>query len=221
MKDNQDNYEYRKMSAKELSLFIVLYRKQKGWTQETLAAISGISVRAVQRAENGEIAGSVVRRALARAFELEDIDVFNKQIHIPNEKTLKEEYARIQQETLTLSLKKVSNGKILREMTEQAEACAFDSMTTLSNEAEKCFAELQDYLKDYKDIYDELTAVQKLDINDELQKMLDQLEKENICLGIAVGGLRMGEEYNSLVLKINHYVVGKKENFPTQIMVKK
>jgi len=221
MKNTQDNHEYREMSAKELSLFIVMYRKQKRWTQEILAELAKLSVRTVQRAENGESAGPDVRRALARAFELEDIDIFNKRVRIPDEKAFKKDFARMQQETLTLPLEKISSGKVLREMTEQAEAYTFDSIINITKEAEKFFAELQDYLKEYKDIYEELSAVQKLDINDDLQQMINKLENEDACLGIAVGDLRAGQEDNPLVFRINYYVIGKKDSFPREVKVKK
>lgn len=45
-------------------------RLEKGWSQEQLAAIAGLSHRTIQRAERGETPGLETLRALATTFEL-------------------------------------------------------------------------------------------------------------------------------------------------------
>ncbi len=45
-------------------------RLEKGWTQEQLAGISGVSVRTIQRIEQGAPAGLESAKALAAAFDL-------------------------------------------------------------------------------------------------------------------------------------------------------
>lgn len=55
----------------------------------------------------------------------------------------------IKKETITLALKKITDGRQLREMSESAQACQFNAIEDLSEESERCFAELQDYLQDY------------------------------------------------------------------------
>lgn len=45
-------------------------RKQRAWTQEQLAQCSGLSVRTIQRIENGEPAGAETLQALAAVFEV-------------------------------------------------------------------------------------------------------------------------------------------------------
>lgn len=45
-------------------------RLEKGWSQEQLAEISGLSERTVQRAERGETPSLETLRALAASFEL-------------------------------------------------------------------------------------------------------------------------------------------------------
>lgn len=42
------------------------------WSQDTLSALSKLSIRTIQRVENGEPSNGDTRRALALAFELED-----------------------------------------------------------------------------------------------------------------------------------------------------
>lgn len=45
-------------------------RKQRAWTQEQLAQCSGLSVRTIQRIENGDPAGAETLQALAAVFEV-------------------------------------------------------------------------------------------------------------------------------------------------------
>ena len=58
------------------------------WSQETLAELAGLNVRTVQRVENAKSASTDTRRALTAAFEIEDIDAFNKPFAIPTEEVL-------------------------------------------------------------------------------------------------------------------------------------
>jgi len=44
-------------------------RRDKGWSQEQLSEISGVSVRTIQRIEKGEVPGLETLKALAAAFE--------------------------------------------------------------------------------------------------------------------------------------------------------
>ena len=46
------------------------FRLEKGWSQEQLADISGLSARTIQRLEKGENAGLETLKALAVAFEV-------------------------------------------------------------------------------------------------------------------------------------------------------
>lgn len=45
-------------------------RQQKGWSQEQLADITGLSSRTIQRIENGEPASNETMRALAAVFDI-------------------------------------------------------------------------------------------------------------------------------------------------------
>ena len=42
------------VSAKDLAVFISELRSMRGWSQDTLAAVSKLSMRTAQRVENGE-----------------------------------------------------------------------------------------------------------------------------------------------------------------------
>ncbi len=45
-------------------------RREKGWSQEQLADISGVSARTIQRLEKGETTGMDTSKALAAAFDM-------------------------------------------------------------------------------------------------------------------------------------------------------
>lgn len=45
-------------------------RQQKGWSQEQLAEVTGLSSRTIQRIENGEPASNETMRALAAVFDI-------------------------------------------------------------------------------------------------------------------------------------------------------
>lgn len=50
-------------------------RLQRGWSQEQLAEISGLSVRTVQRIERGQNAGLESLKSLAAVFEIDLVDL--------------------------------------------------------------------------------------------------------------------------------------------------
>jgi transcriptional regulator with XRE-family HTH domain len=53
-------------------------RTEKGWTQETLAELSGLQTRTIQRVEQGQSTSIHTCCALGRAFEFDDIEFFNE-----------------------------------------------------------------------------------------------------------------------------------------------
>ncbi len=58
-------------------------RLQRGWSQEQLAAFTGLSVRTIQRIEQGQQPGLESLKALAAVFELEvaQLDGTSQQEH--------------------------------------------------------------------------------------------------------------------------------------------
>lgn len=221
MTNEQNNYTYGPIPEKYLACYIVMYRKLRGWTQETLAELTKLNVRTIQRIENGKGASPDAKRALAMVFELGDIDIFNKPFQHPDETALRNEYERLKRETITLELKRVTCGKQLREMTEDAQAYQFEASVGLSKDAEHCFAELQDYLQDCDGIYQDMTAVQKLEINEAFQNMLDRLKNEGVSLGIAVGSLKVGDDKDPFFLRSNYYIAAPNDRLPEEIMLNK
>ena len=88
MNTAEQTTQARMLSPEELAVCIKFFREVRQWSQEQLAEISGLSVRTVQRIEQGEPSSIDIRRALARAFEFEDIDGLNKPFLIPSPEEL-------------------------------------------------------------------------------------------------------------------------------------
>src|SRR5512138_2571700 len=60
---------------------IRVLRVQRGWTQEQLAEIAGVSSRTVQRAETAESASFETLRAIAGAFESDFDQLLKNEVH--------------------------------------------------------------------------------------------------------------------------------------------
>lgn len=56
---------------------IALLRKSKGWTQETLAEKSNLSIRTIQRLESGEDSSLETLRLVSNALEVQINDLFS------------------------------------------------------------------------------------------------------------------------------------------------
>lgn len=176
----------RFLNPDELAACIKLFREMRQWSQEQLAAISGLSVRTVQRVERGLSSSLDTRRALARAFESEDIDVFDKPFSIPSEEELKAEKEKFDRENVTLTATPLTTGKQLAKL---AVTCTMDLSEPafeLSREADETFAALVDYFREYRDCADLYSETQKFDIYDELQSYIDELKAKGVSLRYAV-----------------------------------
>lgn len=150
-----------------------------------MSAISGLNVRTIQRVEQGQVASLDTRRALARAFELEDIDALNKPFVIPSEEDAKAAKEKFDQEHVTLTATPLTTGKQLAKL---AETCSMDLSEPafeLPREADETFAMLVDYLREYRDCADAYNETQKFEIYDELQSHIDALKVLGVSLRYA------------------------------------
>lgn len=175
----------RLLTSAELAACIKMFREMRQWSQEQLAAISGLNVRTIQRVEQGLSASLDTRRALARAFEFEDIDVLNKPFAIPSEEEAKAAKEKFDREHVTLTAMPLTTGKQLAKL---AETCSMDLSEPafeLTREADETFAMLVDYLRDYRDCADVYSEMQKFDVYDEMQSHIDALKALGVSLRYA------------------------------------
>ena len=147
--------------------------------------IAGVSARTIQRVEDGQASSLDTRRALARAFELEDIDAFNKPYTIPTEDDLKAEKEKFDKENITIPAYPLITGKELAGLVERTSMDLSMSAFDLNREADERFAELIDYFRDYRDCADCYAQRDKFAIYDELQERIDCLKALQVSLRYA------------------------------------
>lgn len=172
----------RQLTPNELGMLVKFFREIRQWSQEQLGEISGLSSRTIQRVEEGKPSSIDTRRALARAFECEDIDTFNKPYVIPTDDELKAAKEKFDQENITLPALPLSTGKELAGLVELASMDLSTTAVELTREADECFAELIDYFRDYSDCADMYSQADKFSIYDELQCRIDAL----LVLGVSL-----------------------------------
>ena len=172
----------RLLSPEELAAFVKIMRDIRKWSQEQLSGISGLSVRTIQRVESGQHSDLDTRRALARAFEFEDIDALNKPYHFPTEEEIEAEKEKFDREHITLKALPLTTGKLLAQL---ADTTAMDLITPgfeMTREADETFALLTDYFREYRDCADLYQEKDKLDIHDEMQGHIDNLRELGVSL---------------------------------------
>src|SRR5690349_22309244 len=99
----ENSQQTRLLTLAELAVCLRMFRDMRKWSQEQLAEISGLNVRTIQRVEQGASASFDTRRALASAFEFEDIDALNKPFTIPSGEELKAAKEKFDRENVTLT----------------------------------------------------------------------------------------------------------------------
>ncbi|WCM85463.1 helix-turn-helix transcriptional regulator [Acidovorax sp. NCPPB 3859] len=205
MSTAESTQQTRLLTSAELASCIRIFREMRQWSQEQLAAISGLNVRTVQRVEQGLSASLDTRRALARAFEFEDIDALNKPFTIPSKKELKAAKENFDREHVTLTAIPLTTGKQLAKL---AEICSMDLSEPgfeLTREADKTFAALVDYFRDYRDCADAYSETQKFEVYDEMQSYIDALKTLGVSLRYAERKIQVkwGAELDSKPMPVN------------------
>ncbi|WP_105685836.1 helix-turn-helix domain-containing protein [Cronobacter dublinensis] len=206
-----ENTQARLLTPAELAMCIKMFREMRKWSQEQLANISGLNVRTIQRVEQGLSASFDTRRALASAFEFEDIDVLNKPFTIPSEDEVKAAKEKFDREHVTLAAIPLTTGKQLAKL---AEVCIMDLSEPafeLTREANEAFALLVDYFRDFRDCADAYSETQKFEVYDEMQSQINMLRTLGVSLRYAERKIQMkwGSEPDSKPMPVKMlYVVG-------------
>lgn len=174
--------EVRLPTTGELSIVIKCLRELRHWSQEQLAEISGLSVRTVQRIEQGAPSSLDTRRAIAGAFDFDDIDLFNKPTTIPSRETVEAEQKKFEREYITLAATPLVSGKQLARLAETSAMDMAHAAFELTRPADETFAAFVDYFRDYRDCADMYAETQKFDIYDDLQSHIDELRRHGVAL---------------------------------------
>ena len=175
----------RLLTDKELGAIVLMFREMRHWSQEQLAEIARINVRTVQRVEKGVSASFDTRRALAQAFELEDIDMFNKPVSLPSEDEQKAAKEAFDRENVTLAMLPVASGRQLASLVETSDMDYSYPAIELPRESAEAFAEMVDGFREYRDCSELYSEVDKLEIYDQLQGYIDTLASQGLSLRYA------------------------------------
>lgn len=213
----------RNLTPHELAGFVRAFREMRGWSQEQLAEISGLSARTVQRVEEGAPSSLDTRRALAVAFGFEDVDAFSKPYVIPTAEEIAAERGRFDKEHVTLNAARVESGKQRASLAAGANAWMFSEGVDLSGAAEEAFAGLSDYCKDFADCSELYSATVRLGVHEELDAYLATLTRHGVCLAAATRSavLRAQPTAPGVRMDILHVVAFPKEAVPENFAVKR
>lgn len=213
----------RPLTPAELAVVIKMYREANQWSQEQLADVAGLSTRTVQRVESGHPSDLDTRRAMARAFGLEDIDALNKPYVIPTPDEIKAQREQFEREHITLDAHPLATG---RQLAGLAETNGLDLSTPgfdMERAADEEFAALVDYVRDYRDCASLFSEVQKFEVYDDLQRHIDALKAMGVSLRYAVRPIKLqisadpaAKPWEASALYVVTYPAGKEpERFAT------
>ncbi|WP_042886858.1 helix-turn-helix domain-containing protein [Cupriavidus necator] len=211
MNATENTQQVRLLTPAELAVCITVFRDARQWSQEQLAAISGLNVRSIQRVEQGWSACLDTRRALASAFEFADIDALNKPFAIPSEDELKAAQEQFDQEHDTFAAIPLTTGKQLAKLAETCPMVMSELAFEMSREVDERFAALMEYFRNYRDCADAYTETQKLEVYDEMQANIDVLKTLGISLRYAERAVlvKWGSDPDSTPMPVNVlYVIG-------------
>jgi transcriptional regulator with XRE-family HTH domain len=204
----------RLITPQELALMCQMQRDGHGWTQDTLAELTGLQVRTIQRVEAGKPSGPDTRRALAREFGADDLDVFNKPHVFPTieEIQAKAETGRqaFERDYVRLAAYPTDGPRLIRLLAECGAILVEVADGVLQGrEAERAWAGFADELRDWLEIADEIGEVNKLDAADDLNARLHEFGRFGVSVRVATRNLVMvmGEGKRALPYKAL-YVVG-------------
>ncbi len=182
---NSQSKPPRMLTLTELAALIKGYRKLKEWSQEDLAELSMLSVDQVDEVESGLSHDADTLRALAQAFGFADIDVFNKPIHIPRLQDDETETESAQSDSTALEAFVLSTGEELGELVLNSTALAVSRSFELGMQADKVFEALTDYVREYREYFEEYSASRISQIHEEFQEYLTELKGFGVSISYA------------------------------------
>jgi transcriptional regulator with XRE-family HTH domain len=162
-------------------------RVASGWSQETVAELSGLNVRTIQRVEAGRPSTVDTRRALAHGLNYDDVDFFNKPENAIKIEGIRAEICRVYDQELRnqqfpgctfIDAAEANSGKELADFAEHTGVwtSGFDHDT--SQKAKELFCSLVDYITEYGDVDELYSQTDKLNVHAALDDLLAELNQE-------------------------------------------
>lgn len=180
-----DTVETRVLCKGELGHVVRYLRELHQWSQETLAELAKTTPRTIQRVEAGAGASSNTLRSLASAFDFQDIDAFLKPMAIPTEEQLRAAREQFDQKYVMTKALKPESGRVLAKLAVESIGDYIEPAFEPSSDQALAFAELTDYLRDYRDCADHYSSTANLEMYEELQAMIERLNQLGVTLRYA------------------------------------
>jgi transcriptional regulator with XRE-family HTH domain len=162
-------------------------RVASGWSQETVAALSGLNVRTIQRVEAGHPSNVDTRRALARGLNYDDVDFFNKPENAIKIEEIRSEILRAYEEELRnkqfpgcrfIDATEAKSGKELADYAERIEAWSSGFDEDTPRRAREVFCSLVDHITEYGDVAELYSQTDKLGVHAAVDDLLAELNQE-------------------------------------------
>lgn len=179
---------------------IRFHREQRAWTQEHLAAVSGIDVRTIQRAERGTKLSADSLQAVAAAFDL-SVDQLRKP-----PKPIADAKDRFK----LIRLSRVARAADLRNLLPTG-ACQFGYKGITDEAQEDAIAAFERDLNDAGNLWSDLDPVQKLELLRSLEHHFTTLAAFGLAIAAGSEPLRLRSEHieNPFTIDVLHVVISK------------
>jgi hypothetical protein len=152
-----------------------------------LAGLAGLTERTIQRVEDGQPSSLDTRRAIARAFGIKDLDVFEKPMPVQDDAYL----AEMQKTTVVVPLVRIENARTLREMIEGTGSCSADEIGENQHAAREAFALLVDNTRDYMDGYADCSMSLRLEMENHFKTILETISASGAAVGAGLRKLQL------------------------------
>jgi transcriptional regulator with XRE-family HTH domain len=187
-----DTAKKRVLNKSELGLVIKHSRETHQLSQETLAQLAHTTPRTILRIEAGSGASVHTLRALANAFDFKDIDAFSKPMAIPTDEQLQAAREQFEKDYVVNKALKPESGRRLAKLASESIGDYIEPACELSQDQALTFAELADYLREYRECAEHYSSTAHLEVYEELQGLLDRLGDQGVALRYATRSLRAG-----------------------------
>lgn len=216
---------------KFLAFWTKCIRESSHWSQEALAAASGLDVRTIQRIEAGHPVSVTTRRALARGLGYDNPDVFEDPEFIKGVHALFEGMRKVQDEEvqkqfpdhMRVSVARVTSGEGLARVAYEANAYLFHADEAIADEAKEIAASIFDFLRDLGELGDDGSFSERLGYQRSLGELLEQLEALGAaCYGAFRATKMVGANWadkTPIPLTVGYLTVVPVEKVLTEMMV--
>lgn len=187
------------LSPNLLAFWVKALRTASNWSQEALAASANVNVRTVQRVETGQPTTITTRRALARGFGYDNVDIFDDPTFIQTVQGMIADARKADKETLAeqfpdhvpVPVLIVESGSELARMVDEAGATLLHCDDEAPQEAQELAAGMFDLMQDLVDVWDDISFTERRRYREELERLKNELESFDLRLFWALRSTKM------------------------------